>query len=137
MAIAASARPVAPRTRIGARRRAWWPAPLGLLVVHVLVQLRVRPYPKWNDALLVMDFARRFPDLPDHWRFEPVAVAQHSLRIGMILPARAFQGIFGYGQVAFYAWPFLTGVMLVLATYWLGELLFSRPAAIPAALVVI
>jgi hypothetical protein len=107
------------------------------VALHLAVQFQVRPYPKWNDALLVMDFARRFPHLPHHWRFEPVPVAQHALRIGMILPARAFQEVFGYGQVAFYAWPMLAGIVLVLATYWLGALLFSRPAAVLAALIVI
>jgi dolichyl-phosphate-mannose-protein mannosyltransferase len=114
--------------------------PLALVVAHVLVQLRIRPYPKWNDALIIMDFARRFPHLPplqSDWRFEPVPVAQHALRIGMILPERGFQEIFGYGQVAFYAWPFLTGLVLVLATYWLGAMLFGRPAGTLAALILI
>jgi hypothetical protein len=133
-----------PKPRTAAARgglaRAWWPLPLGLLAVHVLVQLQIRPYPKWNDALEVMELARRFPDMPplhSDWHFVPVPLAQHMLRIGMLLPERGFQELFGYGQVAFYAWPFLTGVVLVLATYWLGVELFGRAAGVLVALIVI
>jgi Dolichyl-phosphate-mannose-protein mannosyltransferase len=122
---------------VTALARSPWTLPAAIVVLDVLVQLRIRPYPKWNDALMVMDFARRFPHMPDHWRFEPVPVAQHALRIGLILPARGFQMTFGYGQVAYYAFPFLAGLVLVLATYWLGLLLFGRAAGAFAALIIV
>jgi hypothetical protein len=141
MAVAERPRPGTPLLRpLDGLARAWWSLPAALLALQVLVQLRIRPYPKWNDALIVMDFARRFPHLPDlhaNWRYVDVPTAQHALRIGMILPERGFQMVFGYGQVAFYAWPFLAGIVLVLATYWLGDMLFGRAAGALAALIVI
>lgn len=113
-----------------------WLAPLALVAVQLIVQFQIRPQPRFNDALMVMDFARRFPDLPNSYRFVAVPVAQHELRIGSILPTRVFQELFGYGQVSFYAWAFLTGILLTLATYWLAAMLFGRRAGVFAALVV-
>jgi 4-amino-4-deoxy-L-arabinose transferase-like glycosyltransferase len=76
----------------------------------------------------VLDYARDFPDVPlDH----------HSLRLGNLLPARLFLDLFGYGQVAYYAWPFLTSIALVLATFALGAVLFGRWTGAAAALMII
>jgi 4-amino-4-deoxy-L-arabinose transferase-like glycosyltransferase len=99
-----------------------------LVLVHLVVAFLVRPYPRWNDGIYVLNDARSFPDVPlDH----------HALRIGNLLPTRAFLEIFGYGQVAYYSWPFLTGILLVVATFALGTVLFGRLTGAAAALLIV
>ena len=100
----------------------------GLLALHLVVTFQVRPSPRWNDALFVLNNARDYPDVP---------LDQHALRIGNLLPARLFLEIFGYGQVAFYAWPFLTGIFLLVATYSLGVVLFGRATAAGATFLLV
>ena len=93
-----------------------------------MVALLVRPYPRWNDGIFVLNDASSFPDVPlDH----------HALRIGNLLPTRLFLDLFGYGQVAYYAWPFLTGILLVVATLALGNVLFGRWVGASAALLMV
>lgn len=105
-----------------------WTLGLGLVAVHLVVAFLVRPYPRWNDGIFVLNDARSFPDVPlDH----------HALRIGNLLPTRLFLDLFGYGQVAYYAWPFLTGILLVVATFALGNVLFGRWVGAAAALLMV
>ena len=105
-----------------------WMLGLGLVAVHLVVTLLVRPYPRWNDGIFVLNDARSFPDVPlDH----------HALRIGNLLPTRLFLDLFGYGQVAYYAWPFLTGILLIVATFALGNVLFGRWVGASAALLMV
>lgn len=107
-----------------------WLLPAGLVVLHLLVTFQVRPHPRWNDGIFVLDDAAAFPDVPRH-------LDHHALRIGNLLPVRAFLDVFGYGQVAYYAWPFLTGILLVLAVYWLGSVLFGRWTAAAAGVLIV
>jgi 4-amino-4-deoxy-L-arabinose transferase-like glycosyltransferase len=94
-----------------------WVIGLGLVALHLVVTFLVRPAPRWNDGIFVLNRARDFPHVPlDH----------HSLRIGNIIPVRGFLEVFGYGQWSYYAWPFLTGILLVAATFALGIVLFDR-----------
>lgn len=96
-----------------------WALGLGLVLLHLAVTFQVRPHPRWNDGIFVLNDAASFPDTTrelDH----------HALRIGNILPVRAFLELFGYGQVAYYAWPFLTAILLVVAVFVLGTVLFGR-----------
>lgn len=110
------------------RRVPRWVIGVTLLAVHLAVAFQVRPSPRWNDAIFVLNYARSYPDVPlDH----------HALRIGNLFPARLFLEIFGYGQVAYYAWPFLMGILLVLATFSLGAALFDRWTGAAAAFLVI
>ena len=89
---------------------------------------QVRPHPRWNDGIFVLNDARDFPDVPlDH----------HALRIGNLLPVRAFLELFGYGQVAYYAWPFVTAILLVVAVFALGVVLFDRWTAAAATVLLI
>jgi hypothetical protein len=107
-----------------------WLLGLGLVLLHLAVTFQVRPHPRWNDGIFVLDDAAAFPDVPrqlDH----------HALRIGNLLPVRAFLELFGYGQVAYYAWPFLCGILLVIAVFWLGTVLFGRWTAAAAGVLVI
>jgi 4-amino-4-deoxy-L-arabinose transferase-like glycosyltransferase len=141
----AIAQPESPAVPAGASRaaRAAWNGipgralPAGLIVLHVVVQLLVRPFPRWFDALRVMDYARAFPHRPPPFPFSNGAPEQHALRIGSIAPEHVLQQIFGYGQVAFYAFPFLMGIVLVLATYALGRMLLGRSAGALAALLIV
>jgi hypothetical protein len=122
-----------PTPAAGGRSRRWGPTwlwALGLVVLHLLVTFQVRPHPRWNDGLFVLNDAASFPDLTrdlDH----------HALRIGTILPTRLFLEVFGYGQVAYYAWPFLTGALLVVAVFALGTLLFGRWVAAVATVLLV
>jgi 4-amino-4-deoxy-L-arabinose transferase-like glycosyltransferase len=100
----------------------------GLIILHLAVQLAARPFPRWGDAILTFGYARDFPDAPaDH----------HSTRFGLILPARLFLEIFGFGQVAYYAYPLLMGILLVVASYSVARrLLGLRAAAVVGFLIV-
>jgi hypothetical protein len=103
---------------------------LGLVALHLVVTFQVRPHPRWNDGIFVLDDAAAFPDVPrqlDH----------HALRIGNIFPVRAFVEVFGYGQWAYYAWPFVTGILLVVAVFWLGRVLFGRWTAAAATVLLV
>ncbi len=117
-----------PRRSPRTSRPPLWTLGLGLVAVHLVVTLLVRPYPRWNDGIFVLNDARSFPDVPlDH----------HALRIGNLLPTRLFLDLFGYGQVAYYAWPFVTGILLILATFALGNVLFGRWVGAAAALLMV
>jgi 4-amino-4-deoxy-L-arabinose transferase-like glycosyltransferase len=105
-----------------------WVMGVGLVLLHLAVTFQVRPYPRWNDGIFVLNDARDFPNVPlDH----------HALRIGNLLPVRAFLELFGYGQVAYYAWPFVTGILLVVAVFALGVVLFDRWTSAAATVLLI
>ena len=99
-----------------------------LIALHAGVQLLSRPTPRWGDAILTFGYARDFPDVDaDH----------HSTRLGIILPARLFQELFGFGQVAYYSYPALMGVLLVVATFSVGRRLFGLVAGTVAGFLVV
>lgn len=110
------------------RRLPTWVLGLGLVLLHLAVTFQVRPHPRWNDGIFVLNDARDFPDVP---------LDQHALRIGNLLPVRAFLELFGYGQVAYYAWPFLMGIALVVAVFALGTVLFGRWTAAAATVLLV
>lgn len=108
-----------------------WAVGLGLVVLHLLVTFQVRPHPRWNDGIFVLNDSAAFPELTrDH-------LDHHALRIGTIFPTRLFLELFGYGQVAYYAWPFLTGILLVVAVFALGVVLFGRATAAAATVLLV
>ena len=99
-----------------------------LITLHAGVQLASRPAPRWGDAILAFGYARDFPDVEaDH----------HSTRLGIILPARLLQEIFGFGQVAYYSYPALMGVVLVVVTFSVGRRLFGLVAGTVAGFLVV
>jgi 4-amino-4-deoxy-L-arabinose transferase-like glycosyltransferase len=105
-----------------------WVLGFGLVLVHLAVAFQVRPAPRWNDGIFVLNRARDYPNVPlDH----------HALRIGNLLPVRGFLELFGYGQWSYYAWPFLTQILLVVAVFLLGIVLFERWTAVVATLLLI
>jgi len=100
----------------------------GLLLLHAAVQLASRPYPRWGDAILTFGYARDFPDVPaDH----------HSARLGVLLPARLLIDVFGFGQVAYYVYPAVMGVVLVVSTFVVARHLFGLAAAAVAGFLVV
>ncbi len=107
-----------------------WALGLGLVLLHLAVTVQVRPHPRWNDGIFVLNDAASFPDADR-------ALDHHALRYGNLLPVRAFLELFGYGQVAYYAWPFLTGILLVVAVFALGALLFGRWTAVAATVLLV
>jgi hypothetical protein len=107
-----------------------WVLGLGLVLLHLAVTFQVRPHPRWNDGIFVLDDAAAFPDVPRH-------LDHHALRIGNLLPVRAFLELFGYGQVAYYAWPLLCSILLVVAVFWLGTVLFDRWTAAAAGVLLV
>lgn len=121
-------RPASPAERSRRPQVPTWLIALGLVALHLAVAFQVRPNPRWNDAIFVLNDARDYPDVP---------LDQHALRIGNLLPARLFLDIFGYGQVAYYAWGFLCGIFLVVATFALGTTLFGRWTGAAAAVLII
>lgn len=111
--------------------RTTWALGAALLLLHLAVTLMVRPHPRWNDGIFVLNDAAAFPDL------SRAEIDHHALRIGTIFPTRLFLELFGYGQVSYYAWPFLTGLLLVAAVYALGTQLFGRLTGAAAAVLLI
>jgi hypothetical protein len=107
-----------------------WVMGLGLVLLHLAVAFQVRPHPRWNDGIFVLNDAATFPDAER-------ALDHHALRIGAILPVRVLLELFGYGQVAYYAWPFLTGILLVVAVFFLGTVLFGRWTAAAATVLLV
>jgi len=99
--------------------RPWLPeaVTLGvLLAVHIALQVVTRPFPRWGDAILTFGYARDFPNIP---------ADQHSTRLGVLLPARLFIDIFGFGEVAYYSYPAIMGVVLVAAMFLVARRLFG------------
>ena len=122
--------------REGARARALIPLTrhrdalaIGLLLLaQVVVLFLDRPNPRWNDGVFMLNDARDFPDVPaDHF----------SLRIGLLLPTKLAEAVFGYGQVSYYAVPFLASLLLVVATYVVGKQLAGRLAGVVAGALII
>ena len=59
------------------------------------------PHPRWNDGIFVPE-RRAATSRTCRWTTTRCASAT-------CCPVRGFLELFGYGQVAYYAWPFLTG----------------------------
>ena len=63
-----------------ARALPTWALALGLVALHLVVTFQVRPHPRWNDGIFVLNDAATFPDLTrdlDH----------HALRDRGLIPA--------------------------------------------------
>lgn len=102
--------------------------PAALLAFNGVVQGFYLRAPSSQDGMTYFERAAAFPDLPrDHW----------SLRIGLILPVRVLQHVFGYSEAAYYALPLLASALLVLVTYWLGCRLFNPTVGIAAAVLLV
>ncbi|GAB2861749.1 hypothetical protein GCM10027176_74600 [Actinoallomurus bryophytorum] len=88
------------------------------------------PYP--SDQLNYMNAAARFPS--------PLTSShemQQLTRFGLLIPVRLAIMVFGYSQAAYYVVPLLGTLALMLGTYAVGTLLFSRTVGVAAAVTVI
>jgi hypothetical protein len=100
--------------------------PGAVLLGFAIVQyLYLRP-PSSRDGIGYFRAAAHFPD---------IAADHRTLRIGLLLPVRLAQTIFGHSEAAYYAVPLLAGAGLVLGTYAVGRILFGRAVGVGAALV--
>lgn len=98
---------------------------LAFVLVHLAVQWRTRPAPYWGDSYEVYQHAIAWPERAA----EPT---HHAMRIGTLLPLRVAIDLLGRGQASYYAWPALSGVILVAATYALARQAGGRTAAVLA-----
>jgi 4-amino-4-deoxy-L-arabinose transferase-like glycosyltransferase len=90
--------------------------PLALVTFYGVVQAFYLRAPSPEDGMNYFERAAAFPNITeDHW----------SLRIGLFLPVRGLQLLFGYSEAAYYGFPLLAAAGLVLATYFLGARLFN------------
>jgi hypothetical protein len=101
---------------------------LGCLVVTVL-HLRF-PYP--SDQLNYLRAAAKFPH-----PLVPSTEIHQVTRFGLLIPVRLAMTVFGYSQTSYYVVPVLGTLLLLLGTYALGTLLFSRWVGAAGALVVV
>ena len=68
---------------------------------------------------------------------ERLSVNHRDLRLGLIIPAAFLIQIFGYSEIAYYAFPFLGMAALVAGTYQIARNLFSRRVAVFSSLFLI
>jgi 4-amino-4-deoxy-L-arabinose transferase-like glycosyltransferase len=106
--------------------------PAGLLLAWLVVLIAHVRVPLPSDQLNYMLAAEHFPDpVPD-------AILTHQMtRFGLIIPASLAIDVLGYSQAAYAAVPILATLALVLGTYALGAMLFSRAVGVAAGLVVV
>jgi hypothetical protein len=100
---------------------------LGWLVVTVL-HLRF-PYP--SDQLNYFRAATSFPH-----PLLPTTEIHQVTRFGLLIPVRLTMLVFGHSQASYYVVPVLGTLSLLLGTYAMGTLLFSRWVGAAGALVV-
>jgi 4-amino-4-deoxy-L-arabinose transferase-like glycosyltransferase len=113
----------------GARARIV-PVALALGCLGVVGTRLSMPYP--SDQLNYMSAAARFPS-PMTGSTE----MQQVTRFGLLIPVRLAIMVFGYSQAAYYVVPLLGTLALMLGTYAVGTLLFSRTVGVAAAITVI
>lgn len=102
------------------------------LVLGCLAVIRTHlamPYP--SDELNYMSAAARFPHAMNSVEL------QQMTRFGLLAPVRLSIAVFGYSQAAYYVVPILGTLALLLGTYAVGTLLFSRVVGIAAGVAVI
>ncbi|MGI8332281.1 glycosyltransferase family 39 protein [Actinomadura scrupuli] len=118
------------------RPRAWRdpglliPAGLALVWLAVLVAHLRFPYP--SDQLNYLRAAARFPD-----PLVPATETHQVTRFGLLIPVRLVMTVFGYSQTSYYVVPVLGTLVLLIGTYALGSLLFSRWVGAAGGLVVV
>jgi hypothetical protein len=101
---------------------------IGWLAV-ALTHLRL-PYP--SDQLHYLSAAAVFPD--------PIAgstLTHQMTRLGLTGPTRLAMTVFGYSQAAYYIVPLLGSLALLLSTYAIGAMMFSRVVGAGAAVVLL
>jgi hypothetical protein len=104
-----------------------WAVASMLVVCYLILQVVFLEAPFRRDPFFYFDAADHPLDLePEH----------KTTRIGLLLPVWMAQRVFGYSEAAFYAVPVVVGTLLVIATYYLGKILFGRLVGTIAAVLV-
>jgi hypothetical protein len=102
------------------------PAVLAIGWLAVVLTHRRMPYP--SDQLHYMEAAAHFP--------QPTSDLTHQMtRFGLTAPTRLVMAVFGYSEASYYFVPVLGGLLLLLGTYAIGAMLFSRMVGAAAAVV--
>jgi hypothetical protein len=94
-----------------------------------LTHLRL-PYP--SDQLHYMEAAALFPH-----PIEGTELTHQMTRLGLTGPTRLAMTVFGYSQASYYFVPLLASLTLLLSTYAIGALMFSRAVGAGAAVIVL
>jgi hypothetical protein len=94
-----------------------------------LTHLRL-PYP--SDQLHYLEAAPSFPR-----PIEGSTITHQMTRFGLIGPTRLAMMIFGHSEATYYFVPLLSGVLLLLATYAIGAVMFSRVVGAAAAIILL
>ncbi|TDC53513.1 hypothetical protein E1281_17545 [Actinomadura sp. KC345] len=114
------------------RRRAVpaWLPPGVLALAWLAVLLAHLRTPAPSDQLNYMTAAAHFPG-----PVEGTTEIHQVTRYGLVLPVRLAITVFGYSQAAYAIVPVMAALALLLGTYALGTLLFSRTAGVAGALI--
>lgn len=99
-----------------------------LVVVVVAVQLWFLKPPWIYDPADYYASAQRWPDVFIHHR---------PLRVGLVLPVRVLQELFGLSEASWYGVPLAAVVGLAVSTYAVGRLLFTRLVGFAAGVLVV
>ena len=105
------------------RASPWIPLIVVLALYFVVQVLYLKP-PTPSDQLNYFQYARDFPN---------VGVEHQAMRIGLLIPVRIAQTVFGYSAFAYYLIPFIAGGLCVGMTYLLGARLFSPSVGVAAS----
>lgn len=126
----AEARDPAPSLHAGAWAGKRWDFALLALVtvIVVLVQLRYLKPPWLYDPTDYFHSAAQWPEVFVHHR---------PLRVGLVLPIRIAQSLFGFSELAWYAVPVASYALLAAATFTIGRMLYGRAVGFVAALIAV
>ncbi|MCW2918511.1 MAG: hypothetical protein JWN52_6579 [Actinomycetia bacterium] len=124
--------PGSPPRRLGAWRDPGLLIPAGLTLGWLVVTVLHLRFPYPSDQLNYLRAAARFPQ-----PLVPVTEIHQVTRFGVLIPVRLAMTVFGYSQASYYVVPVLGTLVLLLGTYALGTLLFSRWVGVTGALVVV
>lgn len=123
----------------GASRKSLWTrlssdVGLGALVAlaTLVVTLMYRRPPLPADQMSYFRAAQSFPDRP-----EGGYVYWHYLRLGLVVPLRLVQELFGGSEGAYYVLPILFAMMLAVGMFAVGTLLYGRWVGIGAVILML
>ncbi|HLV72887.1 MAG TPA: glycosyltransferase family 39 protein [Vulgatibacteraceae bacterium] len=122
-------------SRLRRTRRVVW---LSLLVAAaaVAVQWTLMTPPLYFDPYYVWTAAASWPDIPlTRWPF--TEVPHQVTRIGLVLPTRLAQEVFGPGQVAYFVVAAAGGCAFFVGTYLVVRSLFGDVAGVASAAVLL
>jgi hypothetical protein len=125
-------RPSASQRRLHAWRNPRWLIPAVLTLSWLVVTLAHLRFPHPSDQLNYLRAAAQFPHA-----LSPATEIHQITRFGLLIPVRLVMTVFGYSQTSYYVVPVLGTLGLLLGTYALGTLLFSRWVGATGALVVL